>query len=77
MGSLGSMGDMSSMEDAVSIDPEAFAKAIQMNMNEDDLSELMMSLMSYENASYDGNLKKLVLSDLYVPGWINIYTKDF
>ena len=59
MGSLGSMGDMSSMENALSIDPEAFAKAIQMNMNEDDLSELMMSLMSYENASYAGNLKKL------------------
>lgn len=77
MGSLGSMGDMSSMEDALSIDPEAFAKAIQMNMNEDDLSELMMSLMSYENASYDGNLKKLGYADLNVPGGINIYPKDF
>ncbi|MGO4946848.1 ABC transporter ATP-binding protein/permease [Blautia sp. Sow4_E7] len=77
MGSLGSMGDMSSMENALSIDPEAFAKAIQMNMNEDDLSELMMSLMSYENASYDGNLKKLGYADLNVPGGINIYPKDF
>ena len=77
MGSLGSMGDMSSMEDALSIDPDAFAKAIQMNMNEDELSELMMSLMTYENASYDGNLKKLGYADLNVPGGINIYPKDF
>ena len=47
------------------------------NMNEDDLSELMMSLMSHENASYDGNLKKLGYADLNVPGGINIYPKDF
>ena len=77
VGSLGNMGDMSSMEDALSIDPDAFAKAIQMNMNEDELSELMMSLMTYENASYDGNLKKLGYADLNVPGGINIYPKDF
>ena len=77
MGSLGNMGDMSSMEDALSIDPDAFAKAIQMNMNEDELSELLMSLMTYENASYDGNLKKLGYADLNVPGGINIYPKDF
>ena len=78
MSQLGSsMGGMSGMEDALSIDPEAFAKAIQMNMNEDDLSELMISLMSYENASYDGNLKKLGYADLNVPGGINIYPKDF
>lgn len=72
---MGQMG--SSMENAFAIDPEAFANAIQMNMNEDDLSELMMSLMSHENASYDGNLKKLGYADLDVPGGINIYPKDF
>lgn len=72
---MGQMG--SSMENAFAIDPEAFANAIQMNMNEDDLSELMMSLMSHENASYDGNLKKLGYADLNVPGGINIYPKDF
>ena len=77
VGSLGNMGNMSGMEDALSIDPDAFAKAIQMNMNEDELSELMMSLMTYENASYDGNLKKLGYADLNVPGGINIYPKDF
>ena len=78
MSGLGGLGSsMGNMEDALSIDPEAFAKAIQMNMNEDDLSELMMSLLSSENASYDGNLKKFGYADLNVPGGINIYPKDF
>ena len=78
MSGLGGLGSsMGNMEDALSIDPEAFAKAIQMNMNEDDLSELMMSLLSSDNASYDGNLKKLGYADLNVPGGINIYPKDF
>lgn len=78
MSGLGGLGSsMGNMEDALSIDPEAFAKAIQMNMNEDDLSELMMSLLLSENSSYDGNLKKLGYADLNVPGGINIYPKDF
>lgn len=78
MSGLGGLGSgMGNMEDALSIDPETFAKAIQMNMNEDDLSELMMSLLSSENSSYDGNLKKLGYADLNVPGGINIYPKDF
>ena len=78
MSGLGGLGSgMGNMEDALSINPEAFAKAIQMNMNEADLSELMMSLLSSENSSYDGNLKKLGYADLNVPGGINIYPKDF
>ena len=78
MSGLGGLGSgMGNMEDALSINPEAFAKAIQMNMNEDDLSELVMSLLSSENSSYDGNLKKLGYADLNVPGGINIYPKDF
>lgn len=78
MSGLGGLGSgMGNMEDALSINPEAFARAIQMNMNEDDLSELMMSLLSSENSSYDGNLKKLGYADLNVPGGINIYPKDF
>lgn len=78
MSGLGGLGSgMGNMEDVLSINPEAFAKAIQMNMNEDDLSELMMSLLSSENSSYDGNLKKLGYADLNVPGGINIYPKDF
>lgn len=67
----------SGMENALTIDPDAFAKAIQMNMSEDELSELLMSLMTYENASCEGNLKKLGYADEQEPGGISIYPKDF
>ena len=67
----------SGMEHALTIDPDAFAKAIHMNMSEDELSELLMSLMTYENASCDGNLKKLGYADEAVPGGISIYPEGF
>ena len=52
------MGNLAkNMQDAISIDASVFAKAIKMNMNEEELSELMMSLMTTEVSSYDGNLK--------------------
>ena len=46
-------------------------------MNEEELSELMMSLMTKEVSSYDGNLKKLGYVDFDKPSAINIYPKDF
>ena len=46
-------------------------------MDEDELSELLMSLISYEDASFDKNLKKLGYADLDKPGGIDIYPKDF
>ena len=49
MSGLGGLGSgMGNMEDALSINPEAFAKAIQMNMNEDDLSEHLKILLMTE-----------------------------
>lgn len=67
----------SSMQDAIQIDTSMFAKAIKMNMNEAELSELMMSLMTTEVSSYDGNLKNLGYANLDKPSGINIYPKDF
>ena len=65
------------MSNAMSIDESAFADAFKMNMSEEDLGELMMSLMSTEEASYDNNLKKLGYADLNKPGGIDIYPIDF
>lgn len=65
------------MSNAMSIDESAFQNAFQMNMSEEDLGELMMSLMSTEEASYDNNLKKLGYADLNKPGGIDIYPIDF
>lgn len=65
------------MSNAMSIDESAFANAFQMNMDENDLTELMMSMMSREDASYDNNLKKLGYADFNKPGGIDIYPIDF
>lgn len=62
---------------AMQIDPAAFADAFQMNMTEDDLAELMMSMSGKGLASYDSNLQKLGYVDFAVPSAINIYPKDF
>ena len=73
-----SMNQMANnMASAMSIDPDKFKDAFQMNMSEEDLGELMMSLMSTEEASYDNNLKKLGYADLNKPGGIDIYPIDF
>ena len=68
---------MSRMGQEMDFDGEDFMEAVEMNMDEDELSELLMSLISYEDASFDKNLKKLGYADLDKPGGIDIYPKDF
>lgn len=65
------------MTDAMKIDPDAFAKAFQFNMTEDDLTELMMSMSGTASATYDSNLQKLGYADFAKPSEIDIYPKDF
>lgn len=66
-----------SIPNAISIDANMFTNAISFNMSEEELSELMMSLMTREVSTYDGNLKKLGYADPNKPSGINIYPKDF
>ena len=65
------------MAQAMSIDESAFAKAFSANMGEQELSELMASLMSTEQSSYDNNMKKFGWADYAKPASIDIYPKDF
>ena len=65
------------MTDAMKIDTDAFAKAFQFNMTEDDLTELMMSMSGTASATYDSNLQKLGYADFEKPSEIDIYPKDF
>lgn len=65
------------MSKAMSINESAFADAFQMNMSEQELSELMASLMSTEQSSYDNNMKKFGWADYAKPASIDIYPKDF
>ena len=68
---------MGNMQDIFSIDPDAFAKAIQVNMSENDLQELMTSLMTTGTVSYESNLNKMGYADEDDPQTISIYPIDF
>ncbi len=73
-----SMNQMSSnMANAFSIDATAFENAFVMNLTEDELSELMMSMMSTEESSYDNNLTKFGYANFDEPSAIDIYPIDF
>ena len=67
----------SALQDAISVDADAFAEAFQMNMTGEDLTELMMSMSSGQGASYDGNLTTLGYVDFAEPSSIDIYPLDF
>ena len=65
------------MASAMSIDADAFSRAFQFNLEEDELRELMMSMIASETASYDNNLKKLGYADFDKPSEVSIYPIDF
>ena len=65
------------MGNALRIDVEALQKAIKMNMDEGQLQELMMSLLSSEETSYEANLKNFGYVDPAQPSGIDIYPRDF
>lgn len=66
-----------SMAQAISIDTKTFASAFKMNMSEEELTELMASLMSKEVTTYENNLKKLDYADYDEPSGINLFPRDF
>ena len=68
---------MEGMQDAFSVHPEAFAEAIEMKMDEKELQELMASMMSVTQTTYDSNLTSFGYADRKVPFQITIYPKDF
>ena len=72
---MNQVGD--SLQNAMSIDADAFAGAFQMNMTGEELTELMMSMDSGQNATYESNLRTLGYIDFDEPAGIDIYPKDF
>lgn len=65
------------MAGAMSIDQEAFMNAFQFNLSEDELAQLMMTMMSSERTSFDSNMAKFGWADLQKPFQIDIYPKSF
>lgn len=65
------------MQNAFSIDQNAFIKAFQINMSENEIMELMTTMMSRGDSSYETNLTALGYSTPDNPSQINLYPKDF
>ena len=69
---MGQLGE--EMED---IDPEAFAEVFQIEMDEEELFQLMASMMQPTVSSFERNLLLLGYADRNVPSQINIYPRNF
>ena len=67
----------SNMEDAFKVDTDAFAKAFNFDMDEDELSRLMTSMLTGSDVSYSNNLISLGYQDEDDPSVISIFFKDF
>lgn len=67
----------SQMENAVKFDAQAFQNAIQFNLSESDMTELMRSSMFSSSNTYESNLQTLGYADFANPSGIYIYPKDF
>ena len=64
-------------EEMEGIDPEAFADVFQIEMDEEELFQLMASMMQPTENSYERNLLLLGYADRNVPSQINIYPRNF
>lgn len=67
----------SGMSSAMSIDTDKFKEAFKFDMSEDELKDLIMSMMNNEEASFDGNLAKLDYAQTDNPFEISIFPKNF
>ncbi|HIU74911.1 MAG TPA: ATP-binding cassette domain-containing protein [Candidatus Pelethocola excrementipullorum] len=65
------------LQEAIGIDQNAFAAAFQVKMSEDEILELMTTMMKQEDSTYENNLKKLGYATTDNPLQINLYPKNF
>lgn len=72
------MGDMAtSIQSALSVDTNAMAKAFKINIDEDEIVDLIRSLMETGQTTQQSNLKAFGYSNVDQPAQINLYPKDF
>ena len=65
------------LANAMNIDQDAFANAFQFNLDEAELTALMLSMMGGQESSLDGNLRRLGYADFDKPYRISLYPFDF
>ena len=70
-------GSLASLQDAFSVDGDAFASAIHFNMDASDLASLMSSYANASRLTFDSNLSTLGYADEADPQSVKIYPKDF
>ncbi|MCF0105510.1 MAG: ABC transporter ATP-binding protein/permease [Holdemanella sp.] len=74
----GALGNMTSaFGNLLNFDTSSFSNMFKMDMDEKELQEVMMAMMSGGETSYNGNLTKLNYCDINDPTQILIYPKDF
>ena len=67
----------SNMENAFSVDTNAFSSAFNFNMDEEELSRLMSSMLTSSSASYSNNLTNLGYQKKDEPTTISFYFNSF
>ena len=65
------------MDKAITFDTQAFSSAFNFDMDEDELSRLMSSMLTSSSASYKNNLVNLGYQDTEEPTSISFYFNDF
>ncbi len=65
------------MFSAFSFDPSMLKDMIKFNMSTQDLKDLMASLLSTDESTFDGNLRKMGYADINKPNGITIYPSDY
>lgn len=67
----------SSLQNAMNFDVDKLASLFNMDMSEEEMQEMMATMMSKKTSNYEGNLKTLGYADMSDPYEIVIYPKDF
>ena len=65
------------MSAAMGIDEVAFMEAFSLDMDEQELSQLLLAMMADQSASHEANLVRLGYADFDRPSQISIYPVDF
>lgn len=72
------MGQLAeNMASALAIDEAAFQAAFEFNLDEEELTELLLAMVAAEQASFEANLARLGYADFNDPSAIDIYPIDF
>lgn len=74
----GRMAQLSeALQSGFSVDADAFARAIRLDMTQEDLTSLLTNYMNADELTYEGNLSKLGFAEADDPDSISIYPIDF